>query len=208
MDKTLVVFATRAGSSKVIARWIADALQCDIVPVSECKQLMINNVDNTIYVGGIRMNSIYKYKKFVSKMSLENKRLITVAVGMTYPEKEFIKHLAVKNHHHINANEHEFAYLQGAFDITKVKTKMERVMLNMLADSIDKKGAAYDMTKSEKCIVNCMNSPQTFMRTQHISPIVNLIDVEKSKCIPMLLIMEYDEEGNDMSAPRPCVLEK
>ena len=208
MDKTLVVYATRAGSSKVIAQWIANALQCDTLPVSKCKQSMINCVDNVIYIGCIRMNTIYKYKKFASKMDLKGKSLITVAVGMTYPEQEFIKHLAEKNHHDISADEYEFAYLQGAFDMDKVNTKMEKFMLNLLADSIDKKGVDYQMTKSEKSIVNCVKSPQRFMRTQHILPIVSLIDPEKAKFIPMLLIMEYDEEGNDMSAPRPCVLEK
>ena len=207
MEKSLVVYATRAGSSKIIAERIADALQCEVVSVKKCKQNMIYDASNIIYIGGIRMNIIYKYKKFALNMNLNNKRLITVAVGLTYPEQELIEHIELKNHHDINASVYEFAYLQGAFDIDKVKTKLEKLLLEKLADGVVKKGADYIRSASEKNIVKCVAKPHNFFRNHHIAPILNIIDENLGSRIPMTLQMEYDDEGVALPQSRLCVLD-
>ena len=207
MEKSLVVYATRAGSSKVIAEKIADIIGCETVSVKSCKQSMIYAVDNVIFVGCIRMNYIYKYKKFAINMNLNSKHLITVAVGMTYPDTEFIKHVEEKNHHDNNADSYSFAYLQGAFDLQTVKSKLERFLMVKLAENVEGKDASYIKSESERNMLACVKAPHNFFRNHHVAPIVGLIDSELSARIPMTLQMEYDDDGVEIPAIRPCVLD-
>ncbi len=209
MDKSLVVYATRAGTSKDIAESIANVLQCEAVAVNKCKQKMIYEVKNIIYVGGIRMNIMYKYKRFVSNMNLQSKKLVTVAVGMTYPTLDFIRLVARKNNHDINASEHVFTYLQGAFDLAKVKTRMEKFLLVKLAENIENKFTeSGTISDSEKVLLDSVKTPAKYFRNNHLVPVIEIIDIDRAGCIPVNLMIEYDKEGNIVSYDRPCIAPK
>ena len=84
MEKAIVIYTSKRGSTKQYAEWIAEDLGCEAVPFSDAdfKTLDLYEYDCVIYGGWIRGSGIVDFDKFAKHLDADlMKRLIVFGVG-------------------------------------------------------------------------------------------------------------------------------
>ena len=92
--KTIVVYSSQTGFTEKYAKWIAEALNCEAIPVKQAKKLDISQFDTVIYGGWCMAGSVNGLKWILNKIPnlvADNKKFVVYAVGgspMENPELE------------------------------------------------------------------------------------------------------------------------
>ena len=84
MEKAIVIYTSKRGSTKQYAEWIAEDLGCEAVAFSDAdfKALNLYEYDCIVYGGWIRGSGIVDFDKFAKHLDADlMKRLIVFGVG-------------------------------------------------------------------------------------------------------------------------------
>jgi menaquinone-dependent protoporphyrinogen IX oxidase len=85
MKKAIVIYTSRRGSTEQYAKWIAEDLGCEAIPLADprMKEVNLYEYDCIIYGGWIRGSGIVDFDKFGRLLDPElMQRLIVFGVGM------------------------------------------------------------------------------------------------------------------------------
>ncbi|WP_028042827.1 flavodoxin domain-containing protein [Candidatus Stoquefichus massiliensis] len=77
---SIVIYKSKTGFAKKYAKWISDALSCDMISLEDLNKNNIKNYDMIIYGSGIMAGQLYQLDK-VSKMIDSKQRLYVYACG-------------------------------------------------------------------------------------------------------------------------------
>ena len=76
MNKTLIVYRSKTGFTERYARWISEALSCDLAAYGDRKQQSFDSYDTILFGGWIHAGKIQGVKWFLSQApKLEGKKL-------------------------------------------------------------------------------------------------------------------------------------
>ena len=82
MNKTLVIYRSKTGFTERYARWISEALSCDLAAYGDRKQQSFDSYDTILFGGWIHAGRIQGVKWFLSQApKLEGKKLAIFATG-------------------------------------------------------------------------------------------------------------------------------
>ena len=136
MDKTIVIYKSKHGSTKKYAEWIGEELNCPVVAEQDFSKKDFDNYENVIFGGCVEAGGIMGFDIIKKNMRrLQGKKLVVFAVGLNVMEKETRMQLR-----EINFSKRKLAgitcyYCPGAYDPDKIHgidAKIMKMMVNML----------------------------------------------------------------------------
>lgn len=149
MSKKVVIYASHYGYTQKYANWIAKALQCEVVNVSELDEKNLTQCDVIIWGGGLYASGINGIKQFKKLFPLlRQKKLIVFTVGLaSVDDPEPFKQLVQKNFDQEQIDRIQFYHFRGGMDYKRLSfahrsmmAALRRVILMKKEQSEDAKG--------------------------------------------------------------------
>ncbi len=82
MNKSIVIYTSKRGSTRQYAEWIAEDLGCEALTLSDAKGIDLHEYDCIIYGGWIRGSGIVDFDRFAKMLDPDlMKKLIVFGVG-------------------------------------------------------------------------------------------------------------------------------
>ena len=158
----IVVYSSQTGFTEKYAKWIAEDLNCEAIPVKQAKKLDISQFDTVIYGGWCMAGSVNGLKWLLDRipsLANANKKFVVYAVGgspMENPDLEQgLKNIEGKIQAAIPENLekeslYKLVYCPGGFNYDKMKTGsklMMKMFVGMLKSKENKTQADEEMIK-------------------------------------------------------------
>ena len=135
---TIVVYSSSSGFTERYAKWIGEALRCEVASWNDKITGSLNSYDRVIYGGNIFASKIVNYDKI---KSLNLKNLVVFGVGFTEMGQGYEETLRSEN----QTGDTPLFYMQGGVDLSKANffKKMILKKIASVKESIDKSNKAY-----------------------------------------------------------------
>lgn len=149
MSKKVVVYASHYGYTQRYAEWIAQALQCEAVNISDLVEKKLAQCDVIIWGGGLYASGINGIKQFKKLFPLlRQKKLIVFTVGLaSVDDPEPFKQLVQQNFDQEQIDRIQFYHFRGGMDYKRLSfahrsmmAALRRVILMKKEQSEDAKG--------------------------------------------------------------------
>lgn len=149
MSKKVVVYASHYGYTQRYAEWIAQALQCEAVNISDLVEKKLAQCDVIIWGGGLYASGINGIKQFKKLFPLlRQKKLIVFTVGLaSVDDPEPFKQLVRQNFDQEQIDRIQFYHFRGGMDYKRLSfahrsmmAALRRVILMKKEQSEDAKG--------------------------------------------------------------------
>ena len=89
MDRTVVIYKSKHGSTKQYAEWIGEELDCPVIAEKDFSKKDFDKYDNIIFGGCVQAGGIMGFDLIKKNMRrLEEKKIVTFAVGLNVMQKE------------------------------------------------------------------------------------------------------------------------
>ncbi len=171
MNKVVVVYKSKYGSTKQYAEWIAEETQGDLFEASAIKGDMLVKYDTIIYGGGMYAVGILGFKMIRSNyQQLKDKKIIVFSVGLSKESPEAIHHIKENNFSEEMRENVEFYMLRGAMNFEKLSFT-DKMMMKALKKKIQKKDPEA-LSEEEQGILDCCDNPVSMMDRETIQTIV------------------------------------
>ncbi len=171
MDRTIVIYKGKYGSTKQYAQWIAEALDCDMVDADHFLSKEFSKYDNIIYGGAVQAGGIKGFDLIKrNKMDLMEKKVITFAVGINVNSQENRIQIREINFDKSYLARMTLYYCMGAIDPSKIKG-MDKTILNLTLKMLKKKPEK-DWTEDERRIYHDMTEGANYVDRKYIEPIL------------------------------------
>lgn len=171
--KTVVLYVSKYGHSKEYAELISKTLDCDIKAFNEFKKSEVEKYDNIIFGSGVYIGKIKKMKKALQLFS--KKPVILFACGGSPFVANYIEELKKNNFTKEQLEFHQFFYLPGGMDLSKVKGIM-KFFMNMGRKMLEKKK---DKTKDEEEFLKGFDNPTHLVEEKHIKELVEFVNAKE-----------------------------
>ena len=171
MERTVVIYKGRYGSTKQYAEWIAEELNCDIFDADKFLSRDFDRYDNVIFGGAVQAGGIKGFDLIKrNRMKLLEKKIVIFAVGINVDNKA--NRIQIRE---INFDKMELAgmtvyYCMGAFDPKRIKG-MDKTIINLTLKMLKKKKES-DWTDDEKRLYHDMTEGANYVDRKYIAPIV------------------------------------
>ena len=175
MSKSVVVYKSNYGSTKIYAKWIAKELDADIYEAKEVKIDKLKEYDNIIlggglYAGGILGSSIIS-KNFES---IRDKKIIVFTVGLApIKDKEIFKPIIEKNFTLEMRQSISFFHLRGGVDYKKLSI-IHKAMMAMLKFTLSRKKPE-ELTEDDKLMLKTYGDKVDFIDVNTAREIVSYV---------------------------------
>ena len=147
MNKTLILYYSKYGTTKKYAEWIASALNGDMCAISDFKQNTLENYDTIIIGGGLYAGDIKGMDIILNNyQTLHGKKLVLFTCGLAdYSKAENINTIAGKIEAAIPENirrDIKLYFLRGGIDYRRLsfKHKVMMALMKMITARKMKKG--------------------------------------------------------------------
>ena len=170
--KTAVVYASRNGSTKQYAEWIARDCGADLIPLEEAVIDRLALYDTLIY-GGCVYSGIIQGISFVknNRDLLKRMRLVVFTVGLTQPGDEAaFAQVLDRNFTEEERRDIRFFHFPGALDYKKMSF-LQRGMMRLLKKSIQKKPPE-GRSQIEGYILESYGGKVDFTNPAYVKPLV------------------------------------
>ncbi|MCF7931350.1 MAG: flavodoxin domain-containing protein [Acholeplasmataceae bacterium] len=167
--KGIVLYKSKYGNTKQYAQWIADDLKFEVRDLSQFKKSEIGNYEQIIFGTGVYMGKMNQLKK-VLKLFKDKPITIFACAGNAGVEKE-IEDIKSNNFNPEELAFHDFFYLPGGVDFSKVKGIM-KLMINIFRKVLQNKK---DKTYDEEQILKGFTEPSNYVEKEHIKEIVEFM---------------------------------
>ncbi|MDF2655477.1 MAG: flavodoxin [Bacillota bacterium] len=172
MKKTAVVYRSKSGFTEKYAKWIASAVDGDLIEAKGMRAEDLVKYSTIVYGGGLYAVGINGLSLITSHLEeLRNKKLIVFGVCASPCRPEIVEEVKNKNLTAAQQDVVEFYLLRGGFDKNKL-TFGDRILMQILKLSLKKKK---DLTPDERGMLNAYELPVDFTSEKQIDPIVESI---------------------------------
>lgn len=129
MKRTVLIYKSKTGFTKKYADWIAETVDCQVIPDDQMSIVDIQNYDCIIYGAGIRAGSIQGLKRFKKLTSnILDKKLIVYATGGAPFSEEIYSAIVKTNFAYNEKNKYKCFYFQSGLNYGKMNI-FERTVL-------------------------------------------------------------------------------
>ena len=174
MERTVVIYKSKHGSTKQYAEWIGEELECPVIDVKDFNKKDFVNYDNIIYGGHVQAGGIQGFdliKKAMRWGRLDGKKIVTFAVGLNVMQKETRMQLREINFDKPYVERMTCFYCPGAYNPEVVKG-IDAGIMKMMISMLEGKGAL-DMTEDDKKLLEAVKKGANYVDRKYIEPIVN-----------------------------------
>lgn len=141
MNKSIVIYKSKYGSSKKYAQWLKEELSCDALDVSASGSIELEKYNLVILVGGIYASGIAITKFLKTNLTrLSESKVVILAVGASPFDENALAQIKAHNLKDISKEIPVF-YCRGAFD-QSIMTFRDRTLCRMLKKALSKKDPA------------------------------------------------------------------
>lgn len=181
--KTIVVYSSQTGFTEKYAKWIAEALNCEAIPVKQAKKLDISQFHTVIYGGWCMAGSVNGLKWILNKVPnlvADNKKFVVYAVGgspMENPELEQgMKNISNKIEALIPENLdkekiYKLVYCPGGFNYDKMN-KGSKIMMKMFLSMLK---SNKNKTPADEEMIKMISSNYDITDKKYIQPILDFV---------------------------------
>lgn len=178
MNRIVIIYKSKYGSTKQYAQWTAQTLNCDIFEQQKFTPQMFKNYDIIIYGGGLYAGGINGISLITKNLELlKNKKIIVFTCGLADPKNA----TNIKN---INNNidkafdvqvksKIKFFHLRGGIDYSKLSI-VHKSMMAMLKHVLLKKDKN-SLTREDKELLETYGKSVDFTDKSTIQPIISYI---------------------------------
>ncbi|MCR2044853.1 flavodoxin domain-containing protein [Anaerosalibacter massiliensis] len=140
MNKIVVVYKSKYGSTKKYAQWIAEESKADLFEHSQVDIKKLMEYDTIVYGGGLYVSGIAGISVITKNYkALKDKRIIVFTVGLASTDrKEVFSPIIEKNFSKEMSDSIKFFHLRGGIDYKKLGF-IHKSMMAMLKTVISKK---------------------------------------------------------------------
>lgn len=175
MNRSVVVFKSKYGATETYAKWLAEALACDIYERTKIKPADLERYDTIIYGGGLYAGGVNGIDLLTKNFDrLCHKNLVVFTCGLADPlDKENTDHIKSSLNKVFTAQMQEkirVFHLRGAMDYAKLGP-IHKAMMAMFHRIIAKKD--FDSLRSEdKQMLATYGKAVDFTDKAAIAPII------------------------------------
>lgn len=170
--KTVVIYKSKTGFTKIYADWIAQELKCEVFEASNVKVTDLSGYDTIIYGGGIYASSINGAKMITKNYNdLKDKKIIVFAVGSAPASDDNTKNLREFNIPAEQRNDISLFYLRGGFDYSRL-SPMNKFLMTIFKTML-KKSKRPENDRND--FIEKFKVPQNFTNKTNIEPILQTV---------------------------------
>lgn len=178
-NNIVVVYRSKSGYTKKYASWLAEELDCDLIPGNKTNADALTKYDTIIYGGGIYALGINGIKLITDNLvKFKSKKLIVFGVGESPVRLKNSEHLRKKNIPVEGYDRITFFYLRGGFDFSRL-TLLHKIMMSLLKIKLKHIKNPDDDVKG---MLDSYIHPIDFTDRKNLEPIVEEVRKQKS-CI-------------------------
>lgn len=176
MQKTVVVYKSKYGTTQTYAKWIAEDAQADIFQAGEIDLTVLLKYDAIVYCGGMYAGGILGFGMIRKNYrKLPGKRLIVVAVGASLKGEAAHQELKRRNLTPEMQDTVQFFTLRGGMNYKKMRF-LDRFMMYLMVQSIKAKAKkGEDLDDDSKGVLATYGKVVDFTNRAAIAPVVNAI---------------------------------
>lgn len=179
MKRIAVVFRSKSGYTEKYAKWIARAVDADLLKGENTKVEDLLPYDTIVYGGGLYAVGINGVKLITDHYEkLKDKKLIIFCLGASPVRPEIYEEVKNRNLTKEQQKTIDFFLLRGGFDQGKL-TPVDRILMQVMKIHLKRKK---NPTPDELGMLNAYSHPADFTNEKSIEPIVERIKMQDVKC--------------------------
>ncbi|MBN7774195.1 flavodoxin domain-containing protein [Clostridium aminobutyricum] len=172
-NKIAVIYNSKSGFTQKYARWIAKAVQADLLIGKKTKAEDLLHYDTIVFGGGLYAGGINGLKLITKNYSnLKDKKIAVFCLGATPVRDEIVEEVRNKN---LNVQQQEsiqFFMLRGGFNYETL-TPFDKILMNLLKLKLKRKKV---LTADERGMLRSYTHPVDFTNEKNIEPIIKYIN--------------------------------
>lgn len=178
MNKIVIIYESKYGSTKRYAKWIADALSCQIFEKKNFRSENLSQYDTVIYGGGLYAGSVSGIKFITQNWKLlSDKRVVLFTCGLADPDnphdisviRESLSRILSED----KLNHLCLFHLRGGIDYSRLNL-VHRSMMAMMRKMLLKKGA-HSLREEDQLFLDTYGKCVDFTDKASIRPLVDYI---------------------------------
>lgn len=193
MEKAIVIYKSKYGTTKRYAEWIAGELECPAVSIENFKRSELKNYDKVIYGGALQAGGIKDLDKFMKwiktdlklldmyhggkitaedlrKSGVVQRRYAIFAVGINLENEEARRQLIDINFPKEYMKQLPCFYLPGEYHPENI-SGVDKMIIGMAKKMIAKKKAS-DTTEEDELLLKHLEEGCNMVDRERIAPIV------------------------------------
>lgn len=175
MEKVVVIYKSKYGSTKKYAQWISQVLDCDLFDGTDINKEDLLKYQTIIYGGGLYASGINGVSLITKNYNLiKEKNIIIFTVGLADPNvKEHFRPIIDKNLNDEMKNKIKIFNLRGAIDYKNLKL-FHKTLMALLKSKV-KKIDDDKKTEEDKLMLETYGTTVDFTDKATIEPLVTYI---------------------------------
>lgn len=171
MERTVVIYKSKYGSTERYARWIGEDLDCPVIKAEDFSKKDFEKYDNIIFGGCVHAGGIMGFD-LIKKAArhLQDKKIVVFAVGLNIMNKETRMQLREINFDKKRVAGMTCYYCPGAYDpdvIKGIDAPIMKMMVSMLEDK-----SPQETTEDDRKLLEGVKNGIDMVDRQYIEPIV------------------------------------
>jgi len=172
MERTVVIYKSKRGSTKQYAEWIGEELQCPVISEKDFSKKDFANYDNIIYGGHVQAGGIMGFDLIKKNMRrLQDKKLVIFAVGLNVMSKETRMQLREINFDKKSVERITCYYCPGAYNPESIKGN-DAAIMKMMISMLEGKPYA-ERTEEDAILLEAVKNGANYVDKKYIEPIIN-----------------------------------
>ncbi len=171
MERTVVIYKSKRGSTRKYAEWIGEELNCPVIEHKEFKKADFEKYDNIIFGGHVHAGGIMGFDLIKKNMRrLKDKKIVVFAVGLNVMEKETRIQLRDINFDKRSVERMTCYYCPGAYNpeaVTGIDAGIMKMMIRMLEDK-----GELNYTEADRALLDAVKNGVNLVDKKYIEPIV------------------------------------
>jgi len=171
-NKTLVLYQSKYGSTKSYARWIAEAVDGDLVEASKADPGALPGYDTIVFGGSLHAVGITGVKTITDNYDMiKDKKIIVFAVGCSPGHDKDLKKVWEANFTEEMRERIRFFYARGAFDFHKLAF-VDKMMMRLLRMKLKR---IENPDQDAKDLLASYDNPTDWTSRENIEPVIDCI---------------------------------
>lgn len=171
MERTVVIYRSKHGSTEKYARWIGEELNCPAIDAKEFRRKDFALYDNIIFGGCVHAGGIMGFELIKKNIRhLEGKKIVVFAVGLNVMQKETRMQLREINFDKKQVKGMTCYYCPGAYDPSRIKG-IDSALMKMMVNMLESKKPS-EVTEADRELLMQIAQGVDLVDRKYIEPIV------------------------------------
>lgn len=170
--KILVTYISKTGFTHTYSQWIAERLNCDLLPFNRKAKQVLANYDLIIFGGGILggfVNGLMDFKKCPEYLS---KKVIVFATGATDHNAEtIVEGFKTNNLQPSDIDRVPFFFFESGINYESMGF-FSKMVLKMMHSMLSKKK---DLSSEDKGMLETIATSCDYTKTEYIEPLIQYV---------------------------------